>query len=79
MIDTPHNRRKIVHYVLGMRRVINQLNTDDDPNTFAEDINEDIEAIKADWNITDKQLDSAKRYMENSKQPTGANTGEKES
>lgn len=67
MIDTPHNRRKMVSYILGMRRVINQLNYDDDPSIFVTDINRDIEDIKTDWNITDEQLDRAIKYMKDIK------------
>lgn len=57
MIDTPHNRRKMVWYIKGMQRVINQLGNDYDPVTFVQDTEQEIEAIKADWNITDKQLE----------------------
>lgn len=61
MIDTPNNRRKMIWYVLGMRRVVDQLAGDDDPYTFVTDINKDIEAIKTDWKITDEQLKATKK------------------
>lgn len=61
MIDTPYNRRKMIWYVLGMRRVISQLASEDNPATFNEDINKDIEAIKTDWDITDEQLEKARQ------------------
>lgn len=61
MRDTPYNRRKMIWYILGMRRVINQLDIEDDPATFNKDTKKEIEAIKTDWNITDEQLEKAKK------------------
>lgn len=66
MIDTAYNRRKMVWYILGMRRAISLINSDDDPATYVEDTKDEIECIKKDWGISEEQLKSA---IEKAKKP----------
>ena len=63
MIDTPNNKRKMIHYILGMQRATDYISDGDDAILFVEDIADAVDAIKTDWGISDIQIEKARKYM----------------